>query len=299
MTPAEAVASAVEAVVSAVEAVASAGEDVSAQEQPPSEVLPGEALVQQTLSTVALTLTPASGESSHQVIPNDPETISLGEPIAQSDLPAELELASQDTNGSELTQDKNHVPTPEVAQHIPEEVTSLSAAPESHDDVADPLPDSEEDVAPTTEDAAPTTEPEAVELQTSPDENGELSSQVDEPAAAVVLDEASNVPTTTDTEATKTTSKANKDSFSCNVKRNKSKKLKADLSTQVTEAGQPVSPKPRKSHPLAGKFRSVIEQVKSKVKKDKEAAAASIAAASTAAAAVEPTPIAPDVTASA
>lgn len=264
--------------------VASAEEGTITEEQPSSEVLPGEALVQQTSSTVALTLTPVTGESSQQTPSDDAEvTPTEEEPIAQSELPVEAQSVPEEASDlAKPTEVQSEAILNEATQDSPQE----PVVPESNT-VVEPSSDP-------TDQVAPSSEPEVVEPQTSIESDATAPSE--EPACAIVTDEASNdvVPPSTQVEAPKPAAKASKEGFSCNLKRNKSKKQKADASQEVTEAVQSVSPKPRKSHPLTDKFRSVIEQVKSKVKKDKEAILTPPAVE-----AVEPTPIVEEIAASA
>lgn len=268
--------------------VAPAEEGTIAEEQPSPEVLPGEALVQQTSSTVALTLTPVTGESSQQLASDNAEVTPPEAPIAQSELPIQSESVPEEISSpAQPTEPQSEATPTEAAQDSPEEATLQPAVFESDAAAVEPSSDLAQEVV-------PSSEPEAVAPQ-APIES-DAASPSEEPACAVVTDEASNdvAPTSTDGEASKPAAKANKEGFSCNIKRNKSKKQKADASPEVTEAGQSVSPKPRKSHPLTDKFRSVIEQVKSKVKKDKEAGLTPPAVE-----AVEPTPIVEEVAATA
>lgn len=258
-------------------------EGTPAEEQPSAEILTGDATVPHDPSTVALTLTPANGEPSHQIALCDAEVVAPEESNAQLDTtPQQDSISAQVDHSTEPTEAPSESKQIDAARKTPEEVTpahttqSEQLEPAQCDStIVQPSTSPEEAVSPQPENVV-VVQPKPQDGETKPtEEDAEGSSTLrEEPATNATSTGSPDVtPASLEASAAKTRTKSGKENFSCHIQRNKSKKTKSPASPESTEDVEPVPSKPRKSHPLSGKFRNVIDQVRSKVKKDKEALA--------------------------
>ncbi|KNZ46833.1 uncharacterized protein VP01_690g3 [Puccinia sorghi] len=306
------------AAVEAAEPAEPAEVAAESEAQPTAEVLPSEAILAPNTSTVALTLTPANGQSSQQLPTTDEETAEPG-PNPPEELTPAVEAASEAE--AELPVVADPAPQPLEAQLTaavePQpaqvEVLAAPAAPVSSD-VADAAPIAPEldnesllksitpDVLVSAEVLTPTADakPASIRSKTSlhslgstshlpapnpaettaeeaPQRHPESPIFVDEPtveAALPVLQVEAATPEVSASEEMAPTPEVKEAKQPAKKKRFGISPLKSFTSSTSQEgasADESPSTKPKKNQALAGRFKQVIGQVRSKVKKEKEA----------------------------
>jgi len=284
----------------------SSAEDSSTTQEPaPTEVLPGKALVQQGSSTVALSLASASrhgsvdGHLEEQVIQSEvtennvPSTLESAKPIEPAESstlqPVDVTGLNQTAAAALLldTPDElvmalmKEVTEPEVS--APEAAATDAGVSESLTSNADPI-QLQENVQPQTEtpQVANATTEQDTELMSNAPLAKTPTAPNEEAAVEVIVKEASDeteLPTQ-DKQDMAVNTEVEKGNAALGLAKSKSKKKRFEFahirksishsSNEANSEGGLLSPKSCKNQLLSEKLKHAMQQVRAKVKKDKE-----------------------------